>query len=143
MSPRGGKATTRGKKKAPARKKASTRKAPARKRSSSSRKPGQRVGTVRRQIIVAVAALSIPAGLLVSIRRSAEGTRLAETLADMRRETRLLDESLGDERIRVDSLTSRERVGRLAAELGLRQATDDEVVILRDDLRSSAGNEGS
>lgn len=91
-----------------------------------------------------MAALMIPAGLFISIRRSADGTRLAEALADMRRETRLLDESLGDERVRVDSLTSRERVGRLAAELGLRQATDDEVVILSDDRRSTgAGIEGS
>jgi hypothetical protein len=102
------------------------------------------VGTLRRQVIVAAAALMIPVGLLVSIRRSAEGTRLADTLADLRRETRLLDEALVDEIVRVDSLTSRERVGRLAAELGLRQASDDEVVILSDDPRSRVvRNEGS
>lgn len=129
----------------PRRGKKAKRKGPARKRSAAaSRKSKQRVGTLRRQVIVAAAALMIPAGLLVSIRRSAEGTRLADTLADLRRETRLLDEALVDEIVRVDSLTSRERVGRLAAELGLRQATDDEVVILSDDPRSRVvRNEGS
>lgn len=141
MSPRGAKTAKR---KTATRKAAGRKKAPSRKRPSSKRKAAQRVGALRRQVIVVVAALTIPAGLFVSIRRSAEGTRLAETLADMRRETRLLDESLGDERVRVDSLTSRERVGRLAAEIGLRQATDDEVVILSDDLRSrTAGNGGT
>lgn len=89
-----------------------------------------RRGTLRRQAILGLAALAIPAGLVVSVRRTAEGTRLAEQLEELRRETRLLEEALVDEVVRVDSLTSRQRIGRAAAELGLRQADEGEVVVV-------------
>lgn len=91
---------------------------------------GPRVGSRRRGLLMVLAVLTIPAGLFVSVRRTAEGTRLSEQLAELRRETVLLEEALVDEVVRVDSLTSRERIGRAASELGLRRASDDEVVIL-------------
>lgn len=91
-----------------------------------------RVGSRRRGLLIGLAVLTIPAGLFVSVRRTAEGTRLSEQLAELRRETVLLEEALVDEVVRVDSLASRERIGRVASELGLRQATDGEVVILGD-----------
>ncbi|MGD8497084.1 MAG: hypothetical protein PVF05_12990 [Gemmatimonadales bacterium] len=98
------------------------------------RKPStrDRVGTTRRQWIVVAAALTIPAGLVVSVRRSAQGTRLAEQIEDLRRETRLLEEALAEEVVRVDSLSSRDRIGRVATRLGLRLAREDEVVVLGD-----------
>ena len=79
-----------------------------------------------------LAALTIPAGLVISVRRTAEGTRLAEQLSDLRRETMLLEEALADEVVRVESLTSRERIARIVEERGFRQAEDDEVVIVGD-----------
>lgn len=91
-----------------------------------------RVGTRRRGLLLTLALLTIPAGLFISVRRTADGTRLSEQLAELRRETVLLEEALVDEVVRVDSLSSRERIGRVASELGLRQATDDEVVLLGD-----------
>jgi hypothetical protein len=81
---------------------------------------------------VLAALLTIPVGLVVSVRRTAEGTRLAEQLEDLRRETRLLEEALGEEVVRVDSLSSMDRIVRMAPELGLRQAREDEVVVLSD-----------
>lgn len=103
-----------------------------------------RVGDARRRAILTAAALTIPAGLVISVTRSAEGTRLAEQLEELRRETRLLEEALVDEVVRVDSLASRERIGHAAGALGLRQAEDFEVVILRDVGRSTtADGEGS
>lgn len=90
------------------------------------------IGSTRRSVILVVASLTIPAGLLFSVRRTAEGTRMAEQLAELRRETRLLEEALVEEVMRVDSLSSRERIGRAAEQLGFRQAEDDEVVILGD-----------
>lgn len=91
-----------------------------------------RPGAIRRRFVMVLAALSIPVGLMVSVRRTAEGTRLAEQLADLRRETMLLEETLVDEVVRVESLTSRERIARIVEERGFRQATDDEVVIVGD-----------
>ncbi len=85
------------------------------------------------------AALTIPAGLMISVRRTAEGTRLAEQLADLRRETMLLEEALVDEVVRVESLTSRERVAGIVEERGFRQAEDDEVVIVGDVSQGSDG----
>jgi hypothetical protein len=79
-----------------------------------------------------LATLTVPAGLMVSVGRTAEGTRLAEQLAELRRETRLLEEALVDEVVRVESLTSRERIGRIVEDRGFRQAEDDEVVIVGD-----------
>ncbi|HSM07671.1 MAG TPA: hypothetical protein VLA33_01485 [Gemmatimonadota bacterium] len=89
-----------------------------------------RPGAIRRRFVMVLAALTIPVGLMVSVRRTAEGTRLAEQLADLRRETMLLEETLVDEVVRVESLTSRERIARIVEERGFRQATDDEVVIV-------------
>ena len=82
--------------------------------------------------MVLAAVLTIPVGLVISVRRTAEGTRLAEQLEDLRRETRLLEEALGEEVVRVDSLSSMDRIVRVAPELGLRQAREDEVVVLSD-----------
>lgn len=82
--------------------------------------------------MVLAAVLTIPVGLVISVRRTAEGTRLAEQLEDLRRETRLLEEALGEEVVRVDSLSSMDRIVRMAPELGLRQAGEDEVVVLSD-----------
>lgn len=98
------------------------------------RKPSvrDRVGTARRRMMIVAAALTIPAGLVVSVRRSAQGTRLAEQIEDLRRETRLLEEALAEEVVRVDSLSSRDRIGRVATRLGLRLAQEDEVVVLGD-----------
>lgn len=89
-----------------------------------------RPGAIRRRLVMVLAALSIPVGLMISVRRTADGTRLAEQLADLRRETMLLEETLVDEVVRVESLTSRERIVRIVEERGFRQAADDEVVIV-------------
>lgn len=103
-------------------------------RATRKRGPGARAstrpGALRRRFILVLAALTIPAGLMISVRRTAEGTRLAEQLADLRRETMLLEEALADEVVRVESLTSRERIGRMVEDRGFRQADDDEVVIV-------------
>lgn len=108
---------------------------------SSSRRG--RVGSRRRGLLIVLAVLTVPAGLFVSVRRTAEGTRMSERLAELQREIVLLEEALVEEVVRVDSLASRERIGRVASELGLRQATDDEVVLLGDvNLTNRIASEG-
>lgn len=98
-----------------------------------------RPGAIRRRFVVVLAALTIPVGLMISVRRTADGTRLAEQLGELRRETMLLEETLVDEVARVESLTSRERIARIVEERGFRQAADDEVVIVGDVSLNSDG----
>lgn len=108
-------------------------------RTRSKRSDSARPGATRRRFIMVAAALTIPAGLMISVRRTAEGTRLAEQLADLRRETMLLEEALVDEVVRVESLTSRERIAGIVEDRGFRQAEDDEVVIVGDVSQNSDG----
>ena len=67
-------------------------------------------------------------GLLFSVRRSSEGTLIAESIGELRQEVKLLEEQLSDEIVRVDSLSSLQRISKVAAELNLREAEDDEVI---------------
>lgn len=71
-------------------------------------------------------------GLLFSVRRSSEGTLLAESIRELRQEVKLLEEQLSYEIVRVDSLSSLQRISRAAAGLGLREANDSEVFHVAD-----------
>jgi len=105
---------------------------------------GRRIGTIRRRVILGAAALTIPVGLLFSVRRSSDGTQLAESLGELRREESLLREQLSFEVRRVDSLSSLQRITAAAASLGLREADDDEVIHVNDVAESgSTGGTGS
>jgi len=70
--------------------------------------------------------------MLVSVRRTAEGRRLAESINELRDEEQLLLTRLSYELVRVDSLSSRERILIAGARFGLRPATDDEIIHLPD-----------
>lgn len=102
---------------------------------------GRRLGTIRRRVVLGAAALTIPVGLLVSVRRSSEGTRLTESVGELRREETLLREQLSLEVMRVDSLSSLQRISAAAARLGLREADDDEVIHVVDVAESGSTTE--
>jgi len=104
---------------------------PARKkRRTGRRRP--RPGTRRRQLLVAGCMAAVVGSLIVSVDRTAEGRRLAESINELRTEEELLRIRQSEELVRVDSLASRERILVAAARFGLRPATDDEVVHLPD-----------
>jgi len=88
----------------------------------------RRTGSVRRQMIFSMAVLVMLGGLLFSVRRSSEGTLIAESIGELRQEVKLLEEQLSDEIVRVDSLSSLQRISKVAAELNLREAEDNEVI---------------
>ena len=99
---------------------------------SRSRQRRRRPGTKRRQLLV-VACLSAVAGsLFVSVDRTAGGRKLAETINELRTEEQVLVTRLSEELVRVDSLSSRERILVAGARFGLRPASDDEVLHLPD-----------
>ena len=70
--------------------------------------------------------------LILSVDRTGEGRRLAESINDLRREEQVLSIRQSEELVRVDSLSSRERILVAAARFGLRPAMDDEVLHLPD-----------
>ncbi len=105
---------------------------------ASARKGGKRrrrrsrPGAARRRLLVLAGVMAVAAGLVVSVDRTTEGRLLAESLHDYRTEEQLLLARLSEEMIRVDSLTSRERILVVAARSGFRPAADDEILHLPD-----------
>ena len=81
---------------------------------------------------MAACGLAVVGSLLVSVARTAEGRKLAESINELRREEELLRIRQSEELVRVDSLSSRERILATAARIGLRPASDDEVRHLPD-----------
>lgn len=75
---------------------------------------------------------AVVGSLIVSVDRTAEGRRLAESINELRTEEELLRIRQSEELVRVDSLASRDRILVAAARFGLRPAADDEVVHLPD-----------
>jgi hypothetical protein len=81
---------------------------------------------------MAVSLAAVVGSLIASVNRTANGNRLAESINGLRREDEVLRTRLSEELVRVDSLSSRDRIVIAAARLGMRPATDDEVVHLPD-----------
>ena len=83
-------------------------------------------------MIVAACGAAVVGSLFVSVDRTAEGRRLAESINELRSEEELLRTRQSEELVRVDSLASRERILASAARIGMRPATDGEVLHLPD-----------
>lgn len=92
----------------------------------------RRPGTRPRQVVVACCASAVVGSLVVSVDRTAEGRRLAESINELRREQEVLRIRQTEELVRVDSLSSRDRILVAAARFGLRPASDNEVLHLPD-----------
>jgi hypothetical protein len=75
---------------------------------------------------------AVVGSLIVSVDRTGDGRKLAESINELRTEEEVLRIRQSEELVRVDSLASRERILVAAARFGLRPATDDEVVHLPD-----------
>ena len=99
-------------------------------RSRGRRRP--RPGTRRRQLLVTGCVSAVIGSLILSVDRTGEGRRLAESINELRREGQVLSIRQSEELVRVDSLSSRERILVAAARFGLRPATDAEVLHLSD-----------
>ncbi len=105
------------------------------------RRQGVRNG--RRKAAAALTVAALVGSLGISVRRSAQGTRVAAELADLQREERALGAQAVEEWIRVDSLESRERVLESARQLGLRPSLEGEILYLPEvTAPSSAGSAG-
>lgn len=91
-----------------------------------------RPGAARRRLLVLAGVLTVAASLLVSVDRTSGGRMLAESINQYRTEEQLLLTRLADELVRVDSLSSRERILQVAGRRGFRPAEDHEILHLPD-----------
>ena len=104
---------------------------------------GRRVGSGRRRALLALSGLALILSLGVSVRRSADGTRLSREISELERAERAAAAQAGEEVVRVDSLASRRRILSVAGRLGLRPAHEGELLYLPDIAAPvGAGSEG-
>jgi cell division protein FtsL len=102
----------------------------------------RRVGSGRRRALVLVSTVALIVSLGVSVRRSADGTRIARELADLQRAERAAEAQAAEEVVRVDSLASRRRILTVAERMGLRPAHEGEILYLPDTTApTGAGSE--
>jgi len=83
-------------------------------------------------MILSACATVVVGSLVLAVDRTAEGRKLAESISELSREEEMLLIRQSEELVRVDSLSSRERILIAAARYGMRPARDDEVVHLPD-----------
>ena len=88
--------------------------------------------TLRRRLLPALGALAIGAAMATSVRRSAEARQLSRDLEALSGAEKATQDRVRQELARADSLSTRARIREVAGRLGLRQATDKEIVFLED-----------
>ena len=92
-----------------------------------------------RRLAGAASVAALAGAMLMSVERGSSARELSEEIARLEREEARARSRTAEVMRRLDSLTSRERIAREAAELGLRPASDEEITFLRD---APSGTEG-
>ncbi len=84
--------------------------------------------TIRRWATPGFALLALFASLVFVVRRGEVGYALDTGLRELETESRIVADRIDAEQARVDSLTTRGRIGEAAGALGLRQAAEGELI---------------
>lgn len=92
-----------------------------------------------RRLVVAASAAALAGAMLTAVDRGSRARELSEEISRLEREEARARSRTAAAMRRLDSLTSRDRIAREAAELGLRPASDEEITFLRD---APSGSEG-
>lgn len=71
-------------------------------------------------------------GMVAAVDRGSEARSLSREIQRLEGEAAAAESRIGGQMRRLDSLTSRGRILREAAEMGLRPAEDDEITFLRE-----------
>lgn len=87
---------------------------------------------LRRRFLPLLGALLVAASMATAVRRGAEARRLSREVEALTRAEQVTRDRLARLLHRVDSLSSRSRIREAAGALGLRPATDGEIVFLED-----------
>lgn len=87
---------------------------------------------LRRRLIPVLGALLVAVSMATTVRRGAEARRFSREIEALSGAEQVTRDRLARLMWRVDSLSSRARMREAAAKLGLRPATDGEIVFLED-----------
>ncbi len=92
-----------------------------------------------RRLAVAASAAALAGAMLTAVDRGSRARAFSEEISRLEREEARARSRTAAAMRRLDSLTSRDRIAREAAALGLRPASDEEITFLRD---APFGSEG-
>lgn len=95
-----------------------------------------------RRLFVGVSLATLGAAMLAAVERGSEARRLSDEIDRLERREAVVRGRVADGMRRVDSLSSRERITRAAARLGLRPASDEEITFLREATHREEGRSG-
>lgn len=84
-----------------------------------------------RRLFVVASFAALVGGMVAAVDRGSEARRLSREIQRLEQDAAAAEARIGREMRRLDSLTSRGRILREAAETGLRPAEDDEITFLR------------
>lgn len=94
-----------------------------------------------RRLTLAVSAAALAGAMLTSVERGSRARALSDEISRLEREEARSRSRTAAAMRRLDSLTSRERIAREAAGLGLRPASDEEITFLRAEAPVAEGKE--
>lgn len=95
-----------------------------------------------RRLFVAASVGVLVAAMAASVERGSEARRLSEEIGRLERQEAVARARLAEAMRRVDSLSSRGRITRAAAGLGLHPASDEDITFLQEASGSRKGGDG-
>lgn len=93
---------------------------------------------LRRRLLPVMGAVIVAFSMATAVRRGAEARQLSREIEALSRAEQITRDRVAELMSRLDSLGSRARIRAAGAELGLRPATDREIVLLEDVVRPSS-----
>lgn len=85
-----------------------------------------------RRLALAVGGVVLAGAMLASVERGSRARGLSDEISQLEREEARSQARVAEAMRRLDSLASRERIARESGELGLRPASDEEIMFLRE-----------
>lgn len=91
-----------------------------------------KLGRAFRRLFVVASFAALVGGMVTAVDRGSEARQVSREIRELEQDASTAEARIGHEMRRLDSLTSRGRILREAAEMGLRPAEDDEITFLRE-----------
>lgn len=101
-----------------------------------------KLGRAFRRLFVVVSFAALVGGMVTAVDRGSEARRMSREIRQLQQDASTAEARIGRQMRRLDSLTSRGRILREAAEMGLRPAEDDEITFLREAPEDEEEDEG-
>lgn len=101
-----------------------------------------KLGRAFRRLFVVASFAALVGGMVAAVDRGSEARQMSREIRELEQDASTAEARIGREMRHLDSLTSRGRILREAAEMGLRPAEDDEITFLRQAPEDEEEDEG-